>query len=77
MKDYLVSVGNFHSLVLAKDAKDAINQVWEKEFVAKKKVSEEINALFGVKPNQLWDKSDLQARSLGSLHNEHGKIIKL
>lgn len=59
MKDYLVTIANETCtiLVLAKDAKDAINQAMDKF--------------------PFWRREDFSARSLGSLHNEFGKIVEL
>ena len=60
MKDYLVThvESNKIFLVLAKDVKDAIQQVYEKY-------------------EEIFYKEDLKARSLGSLHNESGKVVIL
>ena len=72
MKEYLVVVDeaqwNNLYIVSAKNAKDAIQQVWDEHFSWK---VEEDKAK-GYKP---YCKSDIHARSLGSLHNEEGKII--
>lgn len=72
MKEYLVTVDhaqwNNLYIVSAKDAKDAIQQVWDKYFSWKV----EEDKADGYKP---YYKKDLHARSLGSLHNEEGKII--
>lgn len=65
MKEYLVSYKERNKIwiVLAKGAQDAIEQVWKKY----------------IEPNNniLCEKYELHARSLGSLHNEKGKIIEI
>lgn len=63
MKEYLVTGAERIYIVLAKDAKDAINHVWEDW------CDEGLSCSY--------DKSDLFARSLGSLHNEYGKVARL
>jgi len=65
MKDYLLTIKNtdYSFIVSAKDAKDAIQTLWEK-------ITAEDFPMSIIK-------TDLQARSLGSLHTEYGKIIDL
>lgn len=58
MKEYLVQAEWAYYIVLAKDAKDAINQIYEKY-------------------SDWYDKRRIYAQSLGSLHNEKGKIIRV
>ena len=74
MKDYLVTVDhaqwNNTFIVSAKDAKDAIQQVWDIHFSWKAEEDKEK----GYTP---YYKKDLHARSLASLHNEEGKILVL
>ena len=77
MKDYLVEEDGQYYIVLAKDAKDAINQVWEKYYAYKNEVSREENNEFGMPLNHIYTKSELKAKSLSSLHNREGKVVKL
>lgn len=76
MKEYYVwsDYGQIkHSwIVLAKNSKDAIQQVWDKYIV-------HINAMimWNSKDVKTHDKEQLHARSLGSMHNENGKILLL
>lgn len=79
LKEYLVTsdYGQWNNtwIVAAKNAKDAIQQVYD-EYV--KPMNEEIkqeNKEAHWKFYRLCKKSELHARSLGSLHNEEGKII--
>ena len=81
MKEYLVTTGygqySNKWIVLATDSKDAINQVWEFYY---KDMNDEIdveNKEFGYNMYKKITKSEIKARSLGSLHNENGKIINV
>lgn len=81
MKEYLVKTDygqhNNKWIVLATDSKDAINQVWEYYY---KDMNDEIdveNKEFGYNMYKKITKGEIKARSLGSLHNENGKIINV
>lgn len=79
LKDYLVTsdYGQWNNtwIVAAKNAKDAIQQVYEKYVIPMnediKRENKEANWNF----YRICRKDELHARSLGSLHNEEGKII--
>lgn len=77
MKEYLVTLDEEIFIVLAKNAKDAISQVWEKEIKYRNESLKTENTEAGYYLNHIWSKSELNARSLASLHNENGKIIYL
>lgn len=77
MKDYLVTEGSQYYIVLAKDAKDAICQVWEKYYVLQNLHSEVENKELGYPAYHIYKKTELSAKSLGSLHNKEGRVIKL
>ena len=78
MKEYLVTVCDCENFIVsAKNAKDAIAQVWELYYEWKNAEMREENKRLGWKANYIYAKSDLSARSLGSLHTEQGKIIHL
>ena len=74
IEEYVVTVdGNqWNNLYIAsaKNAKEAINIVWESEFAWKVKEDREE----GYRPTA---KYELHARSIGSLHNEEGRVICL
>ncbi|WP_024346070.1 hypothetical protein [Lacrimispora indolis] len=79
MNEYLVTMGggswNNIFIVSAKDSKDAINQVFDTVFKWKNPALKKENEDFGEPVNHIYSKTDLTARSIGSLHNEEGKII--
>ena len=78
MKEYLVTACDEENfIVLSKNAKDAIAQVWESYYEWKNAQMQEENQRLGFKANYIYKKSDLSASSLGSLHNQQGKIIHL
>lgn len=79
IKEYLVTLNNYGGMfiVSAKNAKDAIAQVWEEHFLLINEGLREDNKRMGYHANHIYAKSELTARSLGSLHNEQGKIIYL
>ena len=81
MKEYLVSSSltqyEHNWIVSAKDSKDAINIVFEKKIVPLNEILKQENELVCSLINTLIQKSNLSARSIGSLHNELGKIITL
>ena len=74
LKEYVVTVdGNqWNNLYIAsaKNAKEAINIVWELEFAWKVKEDKE-------KSYRPTAKYELHARSIGSLHNEEGRVVCL
>lgn len=74
LKEYVVTVdGNQWNnlfIVSAKNAKDAINVVWEGHFSWRKESDKEN----GYRPTA---KYELHARSVGSLHSEDGRVIRL
>lgn len=79
MKEYLVTsdYGQWNNMwiVSAKDAKDAINQVYETYIVPMNMEIKEENRRDGFPYYRCCKKSELHARSISSLHNEDGKII--
>lgn len=81
MKDYLVTTdyGQYNNIwiVLAKDSKDAINQVWDFYYKDMNEEIKEENKEVGYNMYKLITKNDVKARSLGSLHTEDGKIINV
>lgn len=81
MKDYLVEsdYGQYDNtwIVLAKDAKDAIQQVWDTYIVPMNEDIKEENKRDGWDYYRTCKKSELHAKSICSLHNVTGKIIKL
>lgn len=79
MKDYIVKEKGDGSvfIVLAKNAKDAINQIWEMNFAWRNKELQEENKRVGFQMNHIYTKSELTVRSIDSLHNDQGRIICL
>ena len=81
MKDYLVTsdYGEYDNvwIVFAKDAKDAIQQVWEEYIVPMNEGIKKENKRDNWDYYRTCKKSELHAKSIGSLHNAHGKIIAL
>ena len=79
MKDYLVTsdYGQWDNtwIVLAKDSKDAIDQVYQSYVVPLNEDVRIENEEAGYKMLRKCLKNELHARSIGSLHNEHGKIV--
>lgn len=77
MKEYLVTTDNENLtfIVSAKNAKDAISQVWDTHMQWENSELQERNEELGYKRYRMYTKSDINARSLGSLHNEQGKIL--
>lgn len=79
MKDYLVTsdYGQWDNIwiVLAKNAKDAINQVYQSYVIPMNEDIKRENKKVGYNSMRVCLKSELHARSIGSLHNEEGKII--
>ena len=68
MKEYIVWVNHTNDiyLVSAKDTKDAINQIWEEV-----QVDNQVEGCVQI------CKEDITARSVGSLHNQQGKVVML
>jgi hypothetical protein len=80
MKEYLVTNdGDWDNIfiVSAKDAKDAINQVFEEYFELQNEGLRKENKELGYYANHIFTKSDLSAKSIGSLHNRDGKVIRV
>lgn len=79
MKEYLVTmaVADWDNIfiVSAKDAKEAIKKVFENHFKHKNESLKRENKELGYYANHIYSKSDLKARSIGSLHNELGSVI--
>lgn len=79
MKDYLVTsdYGQLDNtwIVLAKDAKDAIEQVYQSYIIPLNEDVRIKNEEVEYKMMRKCFKNELHARSIGSLHNERGKII--
>lgn len=77
MKEYLVTLSDENFIVLAKNAKEAIEHVWNTDIRNRNDVAVLENLKVGYASNHIYAKSELKARSLGSLHNEEGRIIYL
>ena len=79
LKDYLVTsdYGQWNNIwiVLAKDAKDAINQVYQSYIIPLNEDIKRKNKEVGYSSYRICSKSELHAKSIGSLHNEEGKVI--
>lgn len=79
MKDYLVTsdYGQWDNIfiVLAKNVKDAIDQVYQSYIVPMNEDLKEKNKEAGYNFYRMCLKSELHAKSIGSLHNSEGKII--
>lgn len=79
MKEYLVTINNSGwnniFIVSAQNSQDAINQVFEKYFAPENISLRKENKEWGEPINHIYTKSDLKAKSIGSLHNRDGKII--
>lgn len=75
VKEFLVTVDHRDSnntfIVSAKSTKDAIDTVWNEKFANE---PEEVCKINGWVP---VIKRDIHARSIGSLHNEFGKIVSV
>lgn len=81
LKDYLVTsdYGQWDNIfiVLAKDAKDAIEQVYQSYVIPMNEDIKRENKELGYNSYRICLKSELHAKSIGSLHNENGKIIRV
>lgn len=79
LKDYLVTsdYGQWDNIwiVLAKNAKDAIDQVYRSYVISMNEDIRRENKKAGYNSMRICLKSELYARSIKSLHNESGKII--
>lgn len=79
MKEYLVTsdYGQWDNIfiVSAQNAKDAIEQVYQSYVVPMNDSIKRENKEVGYNSSRICMKSELHARSIGSLHNEQGKII--
>lgn len=75
MKEYYVwsDYGQWNNMwiVLAKNAKDAIQQVYDEYIVHFNKSIDRNNEIKSCR------RDELHARSLGSMHNEYGKVIHI
>ena len=81
LKDYLVTsdYGQWDNIfiVLAKDAKDAIEQVYQTYVIPMNEDIKRKNKELGYNSYRICLKNELHAKSIGSLHNENGKIIRV
>lgn len=81
LKDYLVTsdYGQWNNIwiVLAKNAKNAIDQVYQSYVIPMNEDIKRENKKVGYNSMRACSKSELHARSIGSLHNEEGKIISV
>ena len=78
LKEYLVtSSDNAIFIVSAKDAKDAIEYVYNNNYFQRNRKWIEENRKIGFAMNKIFTKEDFNARSLGSLHTENGRAICL
>lgn len=79
MKEYLVTsdYGQWDNtwIVLAKDSKDAIEQVYQAYVIPLNEDCKSENKRVGFHMCRICRKDELHARSIGSLHNKEGKII--
>jgi len=81
LKDYLVtsSYGQWDNIfiVSAKNAKDAIEQVYQSYIISMNEDIKRKNKEVGYNSYRICLKRELHARSIRSLHNENGKIIQV
>ena len=81
LKDYLITsdYGQWDNIfiVLAKDAKDAIEQVYQTYVIPMNEDIKRKNKELGYNSYRICLKNELHAKSIGSLHNENGKIIRV
>lgn len=79
MKEYLVEIPgadwNNIYIVSAKNAKDAINQVFTQCYKERNTEMQKENKEAGEALNYIFARSKLTARSISSIHNEEGKVI--
>ncbi len=82
MKEYLVesNQGQWTNtwIVLAHNSKEAIQTVWDYVgFDSWNSRLKEENKRLGYQANAMFLKTEFTARSIGSLHNENGKVIEI
>lgn len=81
MKEYLVTsnYGQWDNIfiVLAKNAKDAIEQVYQSYVIPMNEDIKKKNEKARYNSYRLCFKNELHARSIGNLHNKNGKIIRV
>lgn len=81
MKEYLVTndYGQWDNIfvVLADNAKDAINQVYQLYVVPMNEDIKRENKEVGYNSYRICLKSELHAKSIKNLHDENGKIIRI
>ncbi len=81
MKEYLVTsdYGQWNNIfiVMAKNGKDAIEQVYQSYVVPMNKDIKKENKEEGYTVYSICLKSELHAKSLGSLHNKNGRIVRI
>lgn len=81
MKEYYVwsDYGQWNNMwiVLAKNTKDAIQQVYDEYIFPMNEGIKKENKEDGFNYYRICRKDELHAKSLGSMHNEKGKIILL
>ena len=76
LKEYLVvSTDKKVFIVSAKDSKDAIEYIYNNHYLKQNRKWIEENQKIGFAMNKIFTKADFNARSLGSLHNEMGRMI--
>lgn len=79
MKDYLVTsdYGQWNNMwiVLAENAKDAIEQVWQTHIISMNEEIKRENKESHFQRYRCCRKNELHAKNIRSLHNSDGKII--
>lgn len=79
MKEYLVTMDgaqwNNIFIVSAQNARVAINQVFNEYFAPENVGLRKENKEWGEPLNHIYVKSDLTAKSIGSLHSRDGKVV--
>lgn len=79
MEEYLVTMDsadwNNIFIVSAQNAKDAINQVFEKYFIQTNSKLRKENKEWGEPLYHIYSKSDLAAKNIRGMHKRDGKII--
>lgn len=78
MKEYLVTsdYGDWNNMwiVAAKNARDAIDQVWQQHILPMNHGIKEDNKEYGYKAYRCCRRDELHAQSIESLHKKSGKI---
>lgn len=81
MKDYLVTsdYGQWDNIfiVLAKNAKDAIEQVYQSYVIPMNEDIKRENKVVGYNSHRICLKSELHAKSIANIHSKDGKIIRV